>query len=302
VSAPDLPAALTAPTVGVVVLTQGKRADDLSRGIRSVLAQQGVTVDVVVVGNGWDPASADPALPPGVKTLYLQENLGIPAGRNRGVAHVEGAYIFFLDDDASIPATSFLADAIATLQADPRIGLLQPRVVDPSGVTSPRRWVPRIRKGEATESGAVFSCWEGAVLLPRTVFDATGGWADPFFYAHEGIELAWRVWDQGHIAWYAGDLVANHPAIEPTRHAYYYRLNARNRVWLARRNLPAVLVPLYVGSWTGVQLLRWARRPAALKAWFGGWREGWRTDPGKRRPMRWRTVWRMTAGGRPPVV
>ena len=130
----------------------------------------------------------------------------------------------------------------------------------------------------------------------------TGGWADPFFYAHEGIELAWRVWDTGHRAWYAGDLEAAHPVIDPARHAYYYRLNARNRVWLARRNLPALLVPLYVGSWTAIQVLRWARNPAALGAWFGGWRAGWREHPGERRPMSWRTVWRMTLAGRPPIV
>jgi GT2 family glycosyltransferase len=296
VSAPRLPA------VAVVVLTQGKRPDDLARGIQSVLAQTGVELDVVVVGNGWDPATAEPPLPDAVTTLHLPENLGIPAGRNRGVPLVAGDVIFFLDDDASIPSTSFLAAACARLAADPTIGLIQPRVVDPSGTTSPRRWVPRIRKGDATSSGNVFSVWEGAVILPRRVFDAAGGWADPFFYAHEGIELAWRVWDQGLRVWYAGDLEANHPAIEPTRHSYYYRLNARNRVWLARRNLPAVLVPIYVGSWTGIQILRWFRRPAALKAWFGGWREGWRADPGERRPLRWRTVWRMTRAGRPPIV
>jgi hypothetical protein len=39
-----------------------------------------------------------------------------------------------------------------------------------------------------------------------------------------------------------------------------------------------------------------------LRAWFGGWREGWRTDPGERRPLRWKTVWRMTLAGRPPIV
>jgi len=289
-------------SVGVVVLTQGKRPDDLARGIRSVFSQEDVTLDVVVVGNGWDPADAVPSLPALAKTLKLEENLGIPAGRNRGVSLVSGEYLFFLDDDASLPSTRFLRTAAALIEADPGIGLVQPRVVDPSGSTSPRRWVPRIRKGEPTQSSNVFSCWEGAVLLPRAVFDATGGWADPFFYAHEGIELAWRVWDQGKRAWYAGELTANHPAIEPTRHAYYYRLNARNRVWLARRNLPAIFVPLYVGAWTGIQLLRWARSPAALKAWFGGWREGWRTDPGERRPIRWRTVWRMTLAGRPPLV
>ncbi|MEO6827413.1 MAG: glycosyltransferase [Microbacteriaceae bacterium] len=290
------------PRVGVVVLTQGTRPADLARGIQSVRAQTGVRLDIACVGNGWDPGTADPPLPPEVAAVALPENLGIPAGRNRGVPHVCGDYLFFLDDDAWLPDTDFLARACELLSTDASIGLVQPRVVDPSGRTSPRRWVPRIRKGEPTESGAVFSVWEGAVLLPRAVFEATGGWADPFFYAHEGIELAWRVWDQGLRAWYAGELVANHPVIEQTRHAAYYRLNARNRVWLARRNLPAVLVPLYVGSWTGIQLLRWFRRPAALAAWFGGWREGWQADPGERRPLHWRTVWRMTRAGRPPIV
>lgn len=286
------------PTVGVVSLTQGTRPDDLARGLASMAAQTGVTVDLVVVGNGWEPTG----LPTGVKALHLPENLGIPAGRNRGVEAVAGEYLFFLDDDASIPSPMFLADAIAKLEADPTIGLLQPRVVDPSGVENPRRWVPRIRKGDPGQSGNVFSVWEGATLLPREVFDKTGGWADPFFYAHEGIELAWRVWDQGKRVLYAGDLVAHHPAIEPTRHDYYYRLNARNRVWLAKRNLPWLIVPLYVGSWTGIQVLRWSRRPAALRAWFGGWLAGWREKPGGRRSIKWVTVWRMTLAGRPPLV
>jgi GT2 family glycosyltransferase len=281
-----------------VVLTQGRRPDDLARALGSVVAQRDASLDIVCVGNGWEPVD----LPDGVATLGLPENLGIPAGRNAGVALVGGEYLFFLDDDASIPSPTFLSDAIDLLRADPRIGMIQPRVVDPSGATNPRRWTPRIRKGDPTESSPVFSVWEGAVLLPRAVFDATGGWAEPFFYAHEGIELAWRVWDQGLITWYAGQLVANHPAIEPTRHSYYYRLNARNRVWLAKRNLPAVIVPLYVGAWTGIQILRWARRPAALRAWFGGWLAGWRENAGERRPLSWRTVLRMAAAGRPPIV
>lgn len=290
------------PRVGVVVLTMGKRSDELLRGLRSVLAQRGVETDLVVVGNGWDPATAEPPLPESVRTRHLPENLGIPAGRNAGVPDVSGEVLFFLDDDAFLPSDSFLADGVRLLAERPELGLVQPRVVDPTGLVSPRRWIPRIRKGDPAHSSPVFSCWEGAVLMPRAVFDETGGWADPFFYAHEGIELAWRVWDAGRVAWYEGSLEAAHPVIDPARHSYYFRLNARNRVWLARRNLPAILVPLYVGSWTGIQMLRWARQPAALKAWFGGWRAGWRESPGERRPMRWRTVWRMTRAGRPPVV
>ncbi len=282
----------------MVSLSQGTRPDDLARGLASLAAQEDVELDVVVVGNAWTPTG----LPTGVRALALPENLGIPAGRNAGAEVARGEWIFFLDDDASIPSPTFLRDAVATIVADPRIGLLQPRVVDPEGRENPRRWIPRIRKGDPARSSDVFSVWEGATLLPRAVFDATGGWAGPFFYAHEGIELAWRVWDQGLRAHYAGDLVAHHPAIEPTRHEYYYRLNARNRVWLAKRNLPWVLVPLYVGSWTAIQLLRWFRRPAALRAWFGGWLAGWREHPGGRRSIGWVTIWRMTLAGRPPLV
>ncbi|MCU1561601.1 glycosyltransferase [Mycetocola sp.] len=286
------------PQVGVVVLTQGTRPDDLERGIRSVLAQTGVVLDVVVVGNGWQPEG----LPAGVRGLGLPENVGIPAGRNRGADEVSGEYIFFLDDDAFLPDAGFLESCVALVGADPGVGLVQPRLTDPTGEPAPRRWIPRIRKGDARDSGDVFSCLEAAVFLPRHVFDATGGWASPFFYAHEGIELAWRVWDQGKRAWYAGNLEAHHPVVIQTRHPEYYRLNARNRVWLARRNLPLPLIPLYVGAWTGVQILRWRRQRAALGAWFGGWREGWRTNPGERRPLRWSTVWRMARAGRPPVI
>jgi GT2 family glycosyltransferase len=289
------------PSVGVIVLTQGKRPTELARAVQSVRDQTGVQTEVVVVGNGWDPTAADPPLPIGMATVALAENLGIPAGRNRGVGVVGGDVLFFLDDDASVPDERFLAAGCAMLDSDPGIGLIQPQVIDPANGTA-RQWIPRMRKGDAATSGNIFSCWEGAILIRREVFEAAGGWAEEFFYAHEGIELAWRVWDQGLRAWYAGDLVANHPVIQQTRHADYFRLNARNRVWLARRNLPALLIPFYVGSWTAVQLLRWARQPASLRAWFGGWREGWRADPGERRPIRWRTVVRMSLAGRPPVV
>jgi GT2 family glycosyltransferase len=286
------------PRIAVVSLTQGTRPDDLRRGLESVLAQEGVDLDVVCVGNGWDPVD----LPEGVRALALPENVGIPAGRNAGAAVVDGAYLFFLDDDASVPSPTFLRDAVALFEADPSLGLVQPRVVDPTGTANPRRWVPRIRKGDPEQSSAVFSVWEGAVVLPMDVWRAVGGWGGEYFYAHEGIELAWRVWDAGRRAWYAGDLVAHHPAIDPARHAEYVRLNARNRVWLARRNLPPVLRPVYVGAWAGVQVLRWWRSPRRLAVWFAGAREGQRSDCGQPRLMGWLTIGRMTLAGRPPVI
>ena len=95
-----------------------------------------------------------------------------------------------------------------------------------------------MRSADRFRPSPAFSVWEGAVVARRRAFDAAGGWPAPFFYAHEGIELAWRVWDAGYTVWYAGDLAVAHPVTATTRHRDFYRLNARNRVWLARRNLP----------------------------------------------------------------
>ncbi len=285
------------PRFGVVVLTMGQRPDELDRGIRSVLAQEGVVTDVVVVWNAWEPEG----LPAGVVGLGLPQNVGIPAGRNAGVPHVSGDLLFFLDDDAWLPDPGFLRAVADRFAADPRLGLVQPRVVDPSGAQSPRRWVPRLRVGDPTEPGPATTLWEGAVAMRRFVYDAVDGWPDEFFYAHEGIDLVWRVWDAGYLPWYAADLVVHHPVIDPARHEVYYRLNARNRVWLARRNLPVVLEPAYVGTWVGMTLLRVHDR-AALGAWFAGLREGLSERPIGRRRMRWRTVWAMTKAGRPPVI
>ena len=78
-------------------------------------------------------------------------------------------------------------------------------------------------------------------------------------------------------------------------------MNARNRVWLAKRNLPALLEPVYVGSWIALTVAR-VRDRQALGAWFAGLSEGMSRTPHDRRPMRWRTVWTMTKAGRPPII
>lgn len=290
------------PAIGVVVLTMGRRPQELRRALDSVIGQEGVKLDIVVVGNGWRPAD----LPAGVRGVFLPENRGIPAGRNAGVPEVRGEFLFFLDDDSWLLDTAFLSECVRRLRRDPELGMIQPRIVDPDRPgEEPTRWVPRIRKGDPARSSAVFAVAETALMLPRPAFDGAGGWPSPFFYAHEGIELAWRVWDTGLRVEYHGDLQVGHPVVEPSRHEEYLRLNARNRVWLARRCLPWPVSLAYVANWTLIQILR-ARELTSLRTWFSGWWSGWQDlpwPPGARPPkLSWRTVARMGRHGRPPVV
>ena len=98
---------------GVVVLTMGNRPADLRAGLESLLAQRDVVLDVVVVGNGWEPTD----LPEGVRGLGLPVNRGIPAGRNAGVGEVSGDLLFFLDDDAVLPREDVLSRMAAQFTA-----------------------------------------------------------------------------------------------------------------------------------------------------------------------------------------
>jgi GT2 family glycosyltransferase len=286
-------------TFGCVVLTTGRRPDDLARALDSLLSQRGVAVDVVVVGNGWEPDG----LPDGVRGVALAEDLGIPAGRNAGVEHANGELLFFLDDDASLASPDALERVAARFAGDPGLGLLQLRVDPRDGGRHARDWVPRLRVGDRTRSSELTAVWEGAVAIPRAVFAAVGGWPADFRFVHEGIDLAWRVMDAGHRVEYAGDIAALHPepVPVPARHGYSLYYGMRNKVWLARRHLPLPIGVVYAGLFAlrGVSRLRSAGDARALAK---GLQDGMRQPCGARRRLQPRTLWRMTRAGRPPLI
>jgi GT2 family glycosyltransferase len=285
------------PAFGCVVLTQGRRPAELQLALESLLRQRGVELDVAVVGNGWEPSG----LPRGVHGVALREDAGIPGGRNAGVPHVEGELLFFLDDDAELADDDALV-RVARRFTDPRIGLLQLRVV-PRGGGRPRRdWVPRLRVGNPARSSDVTAVWEGAVAIPRRVFALVGGWPAEFRHAHEGIDLAWRVMDEGLAVRYAGDIPVLHPAQpDAMPHAYSAYFGARNRVWLARRHLPAPIGVVYVLGFV-LRTLPQLRSVRELREAARGYRDGLRGPCGMRRKLRPRTLARMTLAGRPPII
>jgi GT2 family glycosyltransferase len=288
--------------LGAVIITMGNRPEELRDLLDSVAKQRGPRIEVAVVGNG----SPLPDLADGVRTVELPENLGIPGGRNIGIeAFGPGGsdvdVLLFLDDDGLLPnedTGELLREAFA---ADPRLGIVSFRIADPETGTTQRRHVPRLRASDPLRSSRVTTFLGGANAVRTAVFQQVGLLPDEFFYAHEETDLAWRALDGGWMIDYRSDMVLHHPATAPSRHAVYHRMVARNRVWLARRNLPWPLVPVYLGTWMALTLLRRPSRPA-LKAWFGGFREGWTTPCGPRRTMKWRTVWRLTRLGRPPII
>ncbi|MFD5411149.1 glycosyltransferase family 2 protein [Streptomyces nojiriensis] len=288
------------PKIGVVVLTMGDRPAELGALLASVAAQEGDPATVVVLGQGVKL----PPLPDGVDGVELLENLGIPGGRNAGVDRLREKggvdIVVVLDDDGLLPRTDTFRLIREAFAGRPRLGVAGFRIADETGA-SQRRHVPRLGGKNPLVSGPVTTFLGGGHAIRMSVIDQVGDFPTPFFYAHEETDFAWRALDADWEIDYRADMVLQHPRTEASRHTVYYRNTARNRVWLAKRHLPAALTPVYLATWAAYTLVQ--RPPlSGLTAWWAGFFEGVRVPCPPRRPMRWRTVWRMTRLGRPPVI
>ncbi|WP_256097997.1 glycosyltransferase family 2 protein [Streptomyces sp. MnatMP-M17] len=291
---------MSRPRVGVAVLTMGTRPVELRALLDSVAKQRESAARIVVVGNG----APLPELPDGVIGVELERNLGVSGGRNVALRKLREAgdidVLVDLDDDGLLIEADVISRVADLYEADPRLGIISFRIADETGFTA-RRHVPRLRVDDPMRGGEVTTFLGGGHALSMPMLDEIGGWPDEFFFTHEETDLAWRALDASWTIRYEPELVLQHPRTSPARHAEFYRMTARNRVWLARRHLPALLVPLYLGTWILLTLAR-TRSASGLRAWFGGFFEGVRTACGTRHPISWRTVGRMTALGRPPVI
>ena len=291
-----------------VILTMGDRPAELDRAVASALALgrppgpgdgagPGGPVDVVVVGNGADV----PPVPDGVTTIRLERNVGVAAGRNAGVAACAGDVLLFLDDDGWYPDPGLGEHVTSRFAADPDLAVLSFRVVDPEGGPGARWHVPRLRAGDPGRSSAVTTFAGGACAIRRSAYQEAGGLPASFFYAHEETDLAWGLLDLGYRIEYDAQARICHPPLPNARHAAWHRLDGRNRVLLARRNLPWLLACAYLLNWVTLTVVR-ERSARAAAAWLSGFAEGWRMDPGRRHPISAGTAWRMTRAGRPPVI
>ena len=283
------------PDISVVILTMGDRPEALARAISSVHRQNDVDAEIVLVINGGDPdrTGVDAVIEPG-------GNVGIPAGRNVGAAASSAPVVLFLDDDGELLGDDLLVEISAAFLAREDLGVVALRIVDERGESS-RRHHPSLRLN-FDRSTDVTSFPGGASAVRTEAFVAVGGLCEQFFYGLEETDLAWRLIERGWVVRYCADLRMRHPRTTPSRHVGFYRLTARNRVWLARQNLPHPMAALYVINWTILTAIRARLSPPALKAHLTGLREGFQSSPRQRAPMSWRTVWRLTRLGRPPVI
>ena len=120
-----------APKVGAVILNYNGKAL-AERCVRSLIDSGYANLHIFLVDNASTDGSAEylRSLFPGIHILECAKNLGITGGRNRGLREaVSGGcdYVLSLDNDAYVEAR-LIDELIAVAEADPRIGVVGPKV------------------------------------------------------------------------------------------------------------------------------------------------------------------------------
>ncbi|TDN45664.1 N-acetylglucosaminyl-diphospho-decaprenol L-rhamnosyltransferase [Curtobacterium flaccumfaciens] len=177
-------------------------------------------VEVVVADNhsAQEPALRRITEEAGARFLELGENRGYGAAANRAVATLDPDVRWVLVSNPDVVLEPLALDRmIATAAADPSIGAVGPRLLEPTGEVYPSaRLVPSLRTGlghaafanvwpgnpwtkryrqDGDHSGRRDAGWlSGAcVLLRRDVFDRLGGFDEGYFMYFEDVDLGWRI-------------------------------------------------------------------------------------------------------------
>lgn len=248
-------AGLGPPDVSVCIANWNCR--DLLRACLESLHDQpqGVLLETIVVDNASTDGAADMVARefPEVLLVRNDSNAGFARANNQAAQLARGRYVFFLNNDTRVPAGA-LGRLVAFADAHPEAGLIGPLLRDGDGSpqvsyrlrpgmgtllhrTALLRWTGllrgdyrRYRRLDFDPEGTrlVEVLMGAAMLLPRAVFFACGGWDEDFTFGGEDLDLSVRVGRK--------HLIVYHPAVEIT---HYGRVSTRQHIGYVASHMAA---------------------------------------------------------------
>jgi GT2 family glycosyltransferase len=284
------------PQVAVVIPSWNSA--DLLPALLDSIAASGEEVELLVVDNGSRDGTLELLRGREVEHMGLPENVGFATAMNLGAAATSAPFVLGLNAD-TVLAPGAIGLLAAALVADPRLGGVQPRILQlegdgPGDPTEARLYsagMALTADGRAFETGAgeaqsepwtgareVFGVCGAACLLRRGLFAELGGYDESYVSFYEDVDLNVRariagrrfayvpeavVWHAGNASWQVG---FERPGAENAR------LVARNRIATQAKFMPLSSLPRILAVEAG-SLLR-AARQGRLRATLRGKLEG----------------------------
>ena len=170
-------------------------------------------------------------------------NRGFSRGNNQAARQARGEYLFFLNNDTVVPEGT-LGRLLDFAQANPGVGLIGPRLRDGRGKlqvsyrkkptlatllhrTTLLRWTGLLRRvyrryrreefdPETTRPVEVLM--GAALLMPRNVFAACGGWDEDFTFGGEDLDLSVRVGRTHQVVFYSRAEITHFGRVSTRQH------------------------------------------------------------------------------------
>jgi len=228
------------PLVSYIVITMNRR-DELSGCLSNLLEQDYPSKQIIVVDNGSADNTVETVAAhfPVVDLIALETNEGVGGGRNRGVAFAEGEICIFIDDDARLVDRQATRHTVAYFQADPQLACVAFLIRNACIGAEDAKAIPRSDKQSIKEDYSCnYFCGTGFALR-RRVFIKLGMFWEKLFYAGEELDFSYRLLDKGYRLIHTGGIVVDHHEVHSSRFkGQWVYFNARNRCWIAAKNLP----------------------------------------------------------------
>jgi GT2 family glycosyltransferase/glycosyltransferase involved in cell wall biosynthesis len=220
------PAAEIRPGVVSVVVVNYRGADDTIECLRGLagLDWPAERLQLVCVDNASGDGSVQRirAAMPTVMVVESTTNSGFAGGCNLGVAHADGEYVAFLNNDAR-PDPQWVAAAVQVFERERSVASVASKVLDWDGrlvdyVGGSLTWFgmgykPEVERPDSPEydhpKDVLFAT--GAAMFVRAeVYREVGGFDERFFMFYEDVDLGWRLNLLGHRVRYEPRSVAFH--------------------------------------------------------------------------------------------
>ena len=180
------------PRISVITPTRNRPCLTL-RAIQSVLAQEDVDFEVIVVDDGStdDTWKTLGVAKEGNTDLILirQSGLGASVARNRGVAESSGRFVLFLDSDDELLPGALNSLVGAVVNEDIVVVCSGAVIVDDSGAVVETKHPRNLGPAYENQTGLFLA---GTFMVRRDVFDEIGGF-DPACPSTQHKDLALRL-------------------------------------------------------------------------------------------------------------
>jgi GT2 family glycosyltransferase len=228
------------PLVSYIVITRN-RASELCDCLSSLREQDYPRKQLIVVDNGSEDDTAVMVSRrfPEVELILLDTNSGVGGGRNRGLRAARGEICICIDDDARLLDPLATHHTVAYFRDDPGLACLAFTILNAKTGAEDPKSIPRADKRSiGGDYLCSYFCGAGFALR-RTVFLDLGMFWEKLVYIGEELDYSYRLLDRGYRLVHTSRITVYHcevPQARPRGQWIYF--NARNRCWVAVRNLP----------------------------------------------------------------